>query len=156
MKWRLSINKRNGRFSRSSHLCWRSPRRWTNPPVCLRQRSNHCFRIITTNAARSDIGRLPYRRSDAVMILVGAHSTVEEQRALVRGNRSVDRIARRRAPGRSVGPGGADSGDQASLRMWLAPWHIRRKQNHTKMRVVLRSSSHFCVRSVSGSVTSHL
>ena len=31
---------------------------------------------------------------------------------------------------------GADSGDQTSLRMWLAAWQIGRKQNRTKMGCV--------------------
>ena len=44
-----TFDKRVERPFKPSRLCWRSPQRpATNPPVCLRQRSSHCFRSRET------------------------------------------------------------------------------------------------------------
>jgi hypothetical protein len=87
---RPPMNKWNGHFSRLSHLRWRSPQRLViGPPVCRRYR----FPSIAMNAANSDIGRLPYRRSEVVTIS-GATDRLRP-----------GGIARRCASNRSLGSG---------------------------------------------------
>ena len=66
------MNKRNGHFSRPSHLRWRSPQRSTIDPPGVSEGPIQPLRAsIAATAAGSDISELVYSRPEVAVISWG-------------------------------------------------------------------------------------